>query len=318
VGVDATNPDAVTKLLKYKNRPAGKPISVAVADMDAALQLIEENEQVRNIMQKFLPGPITVVGKSRGKVDKRLESETGTLGIRIPAYGPLLEILKQYGKPVTSTSANLAGERRPYNIQKDLLADLPQQKKDMIDLVIDMGELEHNPPSLVIDTTQTNKVFREGLITTEDIARGEVFLSSSVAETKKIAANFVENLKNEEALLFLHGELGAGKTQFSSGIGAALGVKEQISSPSFNLAQEYDFVDVEGKGRFYHLDLWRSEEKLGLQELGIELVPQRKDIVCIEWPDNLNRDNLPEISQFDVKILKTAENERRIIITRLT
>jgi L-threonylcarbamoyladenylate synthase len=325
VGVDGTNAEAVEKLLKYKNRPAGKPISVAVAEKDQVFELIERNSQAENIVEKFLPGPITLVGKSVGEVDGRLESEIGTLGVRLPAYPALLEILKEYGRPVTSTSANLSGGARPYNLEKDLYPALSDGKREMIDLVIDVGVLDENPPSLVIDTTQDNKVFREGLLTPEDLTEGEVYETNDEGETIELGRKIVSdvsklNLKNGVVFL-LQGELGAGKTQFSKGVAAGLGIKKQISSPSFNIVKEYDYELGSVKGKFYHLDLWRVEGEISLEELGIELGEGQSDVLAVEWSDKI-ADDLDDLIKrgaiYSVKILKQGGDSRRFIVRRLS
>lgn len=316
VGVDATNHEAVSKLLAYKNRPAGKPISVAVATKEQAFSLIKANEQNTNVINNFLPGPVTVVGHSTGKVDPRLESELKTLGVRIPGYPPLLELLTAWGKPLTATSANPSGGATPYNPQA-LLASLSRAKKAAIDLLIDAGELEPNPPSLVIDTTGTNQVFRPGLITAVDLAQGQSQLSYSPADTKSIAANFLQehDFTNSPTLLvYLQGELGAGKTQFAGGLAQALGVKQVVNSPSFNLASEYNFTLENGRnGKFHHLDLWRVESSISLADLDILPTASFPQVIAIEWPEKLA--NHPALPSFDVKILKLTATARRIIIT---
>src|SRR3989344_8426246 len=68
VGVDATNPDAVKKLLSYKERPEGKAISVAVADEAMAREYVDVNETAQNLYENFLPGPITVISESKHKI----------------------------------------------------------------------------------------------------------------------------------------------------------------------------------------------------------------------------------------------------------
>lgn len=98
VGVDATNSNAVSKLLEYKKRPEGKAISIAVPNKESALEYVEINSSAENIYRNFLPGPVTIVSKSKHKTDKRLEAENGTLGIRIPNYRIILDILLQFKK----------------------------------------------------------------------------------------------------------------------------------------------------------------------------------------------------------------------------
>src|SRR5437868_2435629 len=60
IGVDATNQAAVDKLLQYKARREGKPISIAVADQAMAEQYVELNDQAKQFYKNFLPGPVTV------------------------------------------------------------------------------------------------------------------------------------------------------------------------------------------------------------------------------------------------------------------
>src|SRR5690606_513305 len=78
VGVDATNPQAVSKLLEYKKRPEGKAISIAVDSENMAANYVDINIQAKNFYRTFLPGPVTIISNSTGKVDKRLESEKNT------------------------------------------------------------------------------------------------------------------------------------------------------------------------------------------------------------------------------------------------
>ncbi len=265
LGALATDEAAVDKLLKYKNRPAGKAISVAVGDKGKVSGYVEINETVRKVVENFMPGPITIVAKSLSKVDSRLENEEGGLGIRIPAFEPLLALLQDIGLPITSTSANLAGKPSPYSLVK-LLEGLPEKKRAMIDLAIDAGDLPKNPPSIVIDSQSTNKVYREGLLSAEDLLHGEVFESNSPEETIQIAAGFAAKVLNAlnvlndsdykaaNFVIRLEGEMGAGKTQFAKGIAKGLGITKIIKSPTFNLVREYSFGT---RGIFYHADLWR-------------------------------------------------------------
>jgi L-threonylcarbamoyladenylate synthase len=105
IGADATNQAAIDKLLQYKSRREGKPLSIAVNSLEMAEQYVEVNKTALNLYQNFLPGPLTVVSKSLGRVAKGVESEIGTLGVRIPDYQLVLDIVTAFGKPITATSA---------------------------------------------------------------------------------------------------------------------------------------------------------------------------------------------------------------------
>lgn len=164
-GVMATNQAAVDKLLKYKSRREGKPLSIAVADQAMAEQFVQLNDQARTIYRQLLPGPVTVVSQSLGRVARGVESEFGTVGVRIPDYPLVIEIVRRLGKPITATSANASGEKRPYCVA-DVWERLSEQQKKLVDLIIDAGELPHRPPSTVIDTTLSTPVtLRQGEIT---------------------------------------------------------------------------------------------------------------------------------------------------------
>jgi L-threonylcarbamoyladenylate synthase len=321
---------AVTKLLAYKQRPAGKAISVGRGTSAEALEYLQEPtgpSKLRTLAEKFLPGPVTLVGISSGKVDKRLETEEGTLGVRVPAYEPLLKFLSYYKYPVTTTSANSSGEPTPYS-PDGLFKYLSAKKKEMIDILVDAGSLPHNPPSLVIDSTQTDKVYRPGLLTARDLEEGEVFLSQSQEQTAEIAAKSVKSAASIDSsvpvVYLLEGEMGAGKTQFAKGIAQGLGIESTVNSPSYNLVKEYS----NSTGQiFYHADLWRLTESLTLQGLGIELLgsdPKSNAVVAIEWPSNLaDTEELQKLADagklklYSVKILKLGEQQRRIILTEL-
>jgi Putative translation factor (SUA5) len=125
--VDATNPKAVEKLNQYKKRPFGKPYSVAVSDRKMAEKYVFLNETAKNLYQNFLPGPLTIISKGKGKVAKGVESETGTLGIRIPAYKLVTDVIKKYGKPLTATSANPSYKKTPYKIS-DIIENVSEKR----------------------------------------------------------------------------------------------------------------------------------------------------------------------------------------------
>ena len=123
-GVNATNQKAVDKLLNYKTFRQNKPISIAVANQAMASKYIIPNTSALNLYTKFLPGPLTVISKSRDKkVAKHIESNTKTIGIRIPDYKLTISIIKKFGLPITATSANASYKKTPYSI-KDILPDI--------------------------------------------------------------------------------------------------------------------------------------------------------------------------------------------------
>ena len=162
IGADATNQEAIDKVLAYKTRREGKPLSIAVCSSEMAEQYVEVNAVARNLYDTFLPGPLTVVSKGRGTVARGVESETGTLGVRIPDYPLVIDIVKAFGKPITATSANASYKKRPYSID-DIFNNISNKQRGLIDLILDAGQLPKREPSTVVDTTLNEKVvLRQG------------------------------------------------------------------------------------------------------------------------------------------------------------
>jgi L-threonylcarbamoyladenylate synthase len=288
-GVDATQQVAVDKLLAYKSRREGKPLSIACIDQAMAEQYVEVNESAKRIYARFLPGPVTVVSRSKGVVANGVASEYGTLGVRIPAYPLVIEIVRTLGKPMTATSANGSGEKRPYTVQ-DIFDGLSEKQKSLIDLVIDAGELPPNPPSTVIDTTlDTPVVFRQGDIAIEGTsAHATTFPSASEQDTQEIAQRLMlkywNELKEHGLLIALQGSLGVGKTVFVKGIAQFLGIQETITSPTYVYLQQYDFTRHGQTGQLHHFDLWRLEKPDMIEHLGLRELFGAKQVIAIEWP----------------------------------
>ncbi len=285
--VDATNKIAVNKLIKYKNRPFGKPFSIAVKDINMAENFVYLNDTAKSLYNKYLPGPLTIISKSKGLVAKGVESENGNLGIRIPDYKLVLEIIKKIGKPITATSANASYEKRPYRIS-DILDNLSQKQQGLIDLIIDAGELPRNDPSTVIDTTYDDPiVLRQGDIKFKSAF--EVF-SKSEEDTKNIAKDLwqkYEQYKGKRAIILaLEGEMGCGKTQFTKGLAKAMEIKDEVVSPTFTLENEYD-KDKE-RAALIHIDAWRMQKTDELLNLGFEKRILEKKVLAIEWAEKVS------------------------------
>ncbi len=284
VGVDAQNPEAVTKLLKFKNRPAGKAISCLMSDQKMAEQYVELTDMAKTAYRAFLPGPVTIVSKDLGVVDQRLVSELGTLGVRISSHPFVASMIVEFNKPITSTSANPSGAARPYKVDA-LLEQFSERQRELIDLIIDAGDLPRREPSTVIDTTgQVQEVVRAGELVSEV---SKTFISTCEEDTLKLASQLMKqysHVVSEKPLVFaLEGEMGMGKTHFAKGVARALSVTQIVNSPTYSLVKEYSGSIAESPVAFVHMDCWRASEaqpeEIGLQEY---LVP--KSVLVIEWP----------------------------------
>ncbi len=280
--VDATDERAVSKLIAFKNRPPGKPISVFVSDMDMMEQYALVDPAKRAMLARLAPGPFTFIMESRHKVLPQLESEKGTIGIRFPDYSPVIRLVKEFGKPITATSANLSGRPPHYRIDA-LMREFPASKAALIDLVVDAGTLPRNKPSTILDLTEPHmRMLRKGDI---EVNRFESFASRSPEETSRIARREVErnlgNIANKPLVFILQGDMGAGKTAFVKAAGELFGI-DNIVSPTFVVYYEYKTNRL-GVKRFVHCDLFNIEDPEEFGYLGLEdyLVPG--SILFIEW-----------------------------------
>ena len=127
----------------------------------------------------------------------------------------------------------------------------------------------------------------------------------SELETIELAQN-IESEKFENMVICLNGELGSGKTVFTKGFGQALGIQEQITSPTFTIIKEY----LNGELPLYHMDVYRLDGNT--DGVGIEDYFNKKGIVIIEW-SNMIKDILPE-ERLEIKFKIIDENKRVIIL----
>ncbi|NCN06302.1 MAG: threonylcarbamoyl-AMP synthase [Candidatus Pacebacteria bacterium] len=312
-GVLATNTTAVEKLLAYKSRREGKPLSIAVADQKMASEYAVLNEQAKKLYKQLLPGPVTVVSQAKAnKLAPGVVSEFGTLGVRVPDYQFVLALLRKLGEPITATSANGSGKPRPYSIETTL-KHLSAKQQSLIDLVIDAGKLPHNPPSTVIDTTLSTPVtLRQGAIalTSKD---STALVSKSTDETKHIAGQLClqhwDGVNKNGLVLALDGPLGAGKTVFAQGVAQFLGITERLTSPTYSYIQEYDFTRHQTTGILYHCDLWKIDSAEACERLELEQLFGQNKIVIIEWFSQVQNYLEPLLANSEVQLIRLKIDE---------
>jgi len=293
-GVNATNPEAVQKLLAYKSRREGKPLSIAVSGQEMAEKYVELNDQAKILYRQFLPGPVTVVSNVvTGSVAPGVASEFGTLGVRIPEYQLVLDLVKMLGKPITATSANGSGKPRPYSV-KTVFKHLSDKQASLVDLVLDAGTLPSNPPSTVIDTTMSTPVtVRSGKVAVDQAGNDDhsTLLSNSEDETLSLAGKRClmhwNDITAKGLVIGLNGPLGVGKTVFAKGVAKFLAIDAKITSPTYSYIQEYDYNRHGNKGNFYHLDMWKVDSKEAFERLDLSELMKPGNIVVVEWFDQV-------------------------------
>lgn len=133
------------------------------------------------------------------------------------------------------------------------------------------------------------------------------YISKSEKDTYNLAKKFSKKLKGGE-IIILNGELGAGKTTWTKGLCKALGVKENVTSPTFTLMNIYE----SGKLKLYHFDMYRIEDQSEAQELGLQELFSSGAVCVIEWAENI-KDILPK-NLITINITKINETKREFEI----
>jgi L-threonylcarbamoyladenylate synthase len=151
LGADAFSDEAILKVYEAKERPLGMPVSIAVSDFDMLNVVARIEPWMREFIEVFLPGPVTIILAARNVVPDILTGGTGMIGIRMPSHEIALQIIERFDAPITATSANLHGAREPQT---------PEECTISRELFIDGGRLS-GTPSTVVDL-KNKIVLRKG------------------------------------------------------------------------------------------------------------------------------------------------------------
>jgi len=157
IAADMSNPRAVERLYKIKQRPANKPFSIHIADIEK----IEDFSRrvpiaAYKLIDKFWPGPLTLILNS---------ANGGKVGLRMPDDRVALEVIRASGVAVACPSANLSGRPAPENFEAAL-----KDMDGLVDLALDAGPTMLGKESTVIDFTfEPFRITRPGALKEEDI-----------------------------------------------------------------------------------------------------------------------------------------------------
>lgn len=129
----------------------------------------------------------------------------------------------------------------------------------------------------------------------------------SAEQTRRLGQSLAEVLQAGD-IVWLRGELGAGKTTLAQGIALGLGVSEPVLSPTFTLIREH-----RGRLPFFHADAYRLEGAEQAADLGLQEYFERGGVFALEWAEHI-ADALPE-ERLDVLLEDGVDDHRRVTIT---
>lgn len=165
LGADALNPIAVARIFEAKRRPRIDPLIVHVADpADAPSYGVIEGAAARRLIDRFWPGPLTLVVPRREVVPRIVTAGLDTVALRCPAHSVALELIRAARTPIAAPSANLSGSISPTEARH-----VAEQLAGSVDLIVDGGRCGVGVESTIVALSDPPRLLRAGGIPVEEI-----------------------------------------------------------------------------------------------------------------------------------------------------
>lgn len=169
LGANALDEEAAAKIYQAKGRPSDNPLLVHVADKEDVYDLVENiDDRAKLLMDKFWPGPLTIVFKKKAIIPDRTSGGLDTVAIRMPSDQVARDLIRQAGVPIAAPSANISGRPSPTK-PEHIIRDMDGR----VDGILVGGPCDYGVESTIIDLSEDlAMVLRPGSITLEML--GEV------------------------------------------------------------------------------------------------------------------------------------------------
>lgn len=164
LGASVWDDESIGKIFRAKGRPADNPLIVHVTSLEMAASVVSEiGSQAQELMEKFWPGPLTLVLPKKSELPLSVTAGLPSVGLRMPNHQIAIALIEKFGLPLAAPSANASGRPSPTRAEH-VLADL----KGKIPLIIDGGQAIGGVESTVLDlTSQPPLILRPGAVTYE-------------------------------------------------------------------------------------------------------------------------------------------------------
>ena len=149
IAADPFNPSAVERIYRLKDRESGKALPLVVGSESAAFDLSEGvSDSARLLMERFWPGPLTLLLALRKGLPNLPEGGTEKIGVRVPNHPVALALLREWGGPLTATSANRGNGPSTISAQA-----AGEAIGNGVDLILDAGPTPGGGASTIVDVT---------------------------------------------------------------------------------------------------------------------------------------------------------------------
>lgn len=167
LGGDARNPDAAKKIYAAKGRPSDNPLIVHIADPSDAEEYTYTNALYYKLAKAFMPGPLTVILRSKDSIPKETRGGLDTVAIRCPSDPIANSLIKFAGVPIAAPSANLSGSPSPTNA-RHVIEDMDGR----VAAIIDGGDCDFGLESTIvkIEDDESLTLLRPGKITVDELS----------------------------------------------------------------------------------------------------------------------------------------------------
>ncbi|PKM95332.1 MAG: threonylcarbamoyl-AMP synthase [Firmicutes bacterium HGW-Firmicutes-1] len=164
IGANALNEASVKRIYEAKGRPSDNPLIVHIAHLDDVYKYASEVSEVSlRLMNKFWPGPLTLIFNKKATISKFITGGLETVAIRLPSNNIARAIIEAAGLPIAAPSANRSGKPSPTRA-KHVIEDLDGR----VDMIIDGGKAQIGLESTVLDVSSGMPILlRPGSVTKE-------------------------------------------------------------------------------------------------------------------------------------------------------
>ena len=165
LAADSLSEAALRKIFQVKKREEGKPLLLLIADRSWLKGLVQEiSPLAERLMDRFWPGPLTLVFHASPRLSPLLTAGSGKIGVRLSPHPVTQALAQAVGRAVTGTSANISGQPGSLTAR-----EVHQALGERLDAVLDGGKTAGGPGSTVLDVSDLSpRLIREGMISRDE------------------------------------------------------------------------------------------------------------------------------------------------------